>query len=262
MSVKHYNRFISSASAGKALDDVFIIDSHVHSCAFGVMHCPQATWEDILRVMDRMGINVSVVNGITNPNYQQENDKVGQLIKHYPDRVIGAMAINPMYQKDINEEMIRCYEDLGFRGIKIHELVQQQDFSYTYTPAFLDPILEFANSYECPILFHGLINESMVKSHPRASFICAHGPMNIEMSRNLAKYDNFYVDTAYTVTLAGVFEYLVEILGAERVLFGSDAPINPMSVRLAQLLSARIPDADLEKILGQNAARLYQFKLP
>ena len=73
----------------------------------------------------------------------------------------------------------------------------------------------------------------------------------------MAKYENYYVDTAFTNTIPGAIEILVDKLGADRVLFGSDMPIVSPYIRLGQLLSANICDADMEKILGLNAARLY-----
>ena len=99
--------------------------------------------------------------------------------------------------------------------------------------------------------------EAMIKEYPKVKLICAHGPMNIEFSRQMAQYENYYVDTAYTVTLAGAIELLIDILGPKRILFGSDMPIASPYIRIAQLIAADINDDELESILFKNATRLY-----
>jgi predicted TIM-barrel fold metal-dependent hydrolase len=154
---------------------------------------------------------------------------------------------------------VRCFDELGFKGNKIHEMVTKLPFSSSYDPRFLEPALEFAAARGCPILYHGLVTEAMIREHPGVNFICAHGPMDIEQTLRLAKYENFHIDTAYTIVLAGTFERFVNKLGAHRILFGSDAPLSSPSFRLGQVLSARLSDGALIQILGLNAARLYRI---
>jgi uncharacterized protein len=262
MRQTHSNPYLPEALEGRSLQNIFIVDSHVHTGYWPLMHVARPAWPDTLQSMDRIGINVAIVNGVLNPDYRQGNDEVGNLVKKYPGRVLGAVAVNPFYQQDLHKEMARCVDGLGFRGIKIHELVTKQAFSYSYEPRLLGPILEFAEDRNCPILFHGLISEAMIREHPRINFICAHGPANINLSLSLARYENFFVDTAYSIVLAGTFELLVDKLGAHRILFGSDAPLSSPAIRLGQVLSARLSDAAVRQILGLNASRLYGIEVP
>lgn len=256
------NRYLAQALQGARFDDVLIIDSHVHVGPWALMHvgCPE--WKHILRGMDRIGIDISLMNGILTPDYKEGNNEVSKLMKKYPGRITGIAAINPMYTQDLTQELTRCFDDLGFKGIKIHELVMKQSFSFTYHPDLLEPIFEFARARDCPILFHGLVTESMIRSHPKVAFICAHGPMNINFSLNLVDCENYYVDTCYTVTLKGTIEYLINRMGAHRILFGTDVPLSYQSTRLAQVLCEKISDDDLQQILGLNAARLYKIPVP
>ena len=64
-------------------------------------------------------------------------------------------------------------------------------------------------------------------------------------------------------TLAEVFERALEVLGAERILFGTDSNTFPAGWRADRLAeqkeaaaSARASDAEMEAIFGGNARRL------
>lgn len=260
MNYKISNSFIEQIIAGKSLDDVQVVDSHVHSGYWGLLHMASSSWPDILKAMDKVGIDTVIINGMLNPDFKEENGIIAERIRNFSDRFVGIAAINPFYQNDITDELKRCFDDFGFRGIKIHELVTQQSFSFGYEPKMLKPILDFAQNRRCPILFHGLVTESLIKAYPEVSFICAHGPADLEFSRKLAKYNNFYVDTAYTTILPGAIEALINVLGSDRILFGSDMPTACPYIRLAQVLSADIDDEQAENILGRNAAKLYGLK--
>ncbi len=65
-----------------------------------------------------------------------------------------------------------------------------------------------------------------------------------------------YLETS----LFGVSPYNVKcvanLVGADRLLYGSDAPYGDQEIEAMQITKARIPDADKEKILYGNAARL------
>jgi predicted TIM-barrel fold metal-dependent hydrolase len=250
-------RWLSQALAGQPLAGTLVVDSHVHLGKWMLMHVPWHEWRHTLRTMDRLGIGVSIVNGMLFPDYQDGNSRVGELVRAHPDRVIGTAAFNPFYGRAALDELVRCFDVLGFRGIKIHEMVTRFPFSSSYQPRMLAPMLDFATERACPILYHGLITESMIRDHPRVTFICAHGPADIDQTLHLARYENFHVDTAYTIVLAGTFELFVNKLGAHRILFGSDAPLSSPGFRLGQVLSARVSDSAVSQILGLNAARLY-----
>jgi len=57
----------------------------------------------------------------------------------------------------------------------------------------------------------------------------------------------------------GKVELLVETLGADRLLFGTDQSLFDPVRPLGQLAEAEISDRDRRKILGLNARRLFRF---
>ncbi|HOJ20752.1 MAG TPA: amidohydrolase family protein, partial [Armatimonadota bacterium] len=64
------------------------------------------------------------------------------------------------------------------------------------------------------------------------------------------------VDTSGGDPEAGVVEYAVRQLGAERVLFGSDVPGRSYGVQLGKVLGAQLTPEQRDLILFGNAERI------
>ena len=73
---------------------------------------------------------------------------------------------------------------------------------------------------------------------------------------DIADLPNVLVDTSGSQPEAGMVEYAVRHLGAERVVYGSDWPIRDFGTQVARVLSAEISDEAKELILRGNAARV------
>lgn len=57
--------------------------------------------------------------------------------------------------------------------------------------------------------------------------------------------------------LAGLIEWAVREIGADRILFGTDAPIYSTAVQRARIDEAEIDDADKRKVLRDNAVQVF-----
>lgn len=72
---------------------------------------------------------------------------------------------------------------------------------------------------------------------------------------------NVYVDT-HSMSEAGI-RCAAEILGEDKILFGSDLPITPeawgIEGGIAQLNSSSLPDSVKEKIFSKNALELLKL---
>jgi hypothetical protein len=69
---------------------------------------------------------------------------------------------------------------------------------------------------------------------------------------------NVFFDTAATVFLyrPQVFDHVTQIVGSDKILFGTDYPLMHQNRVLAQVRSSRLSEEDRAKILGVNARRL------
>ena len=70
------------------------------------------------------------------------------------------------------------------------------------------------------------------------------------------KYPNVVLEITYTTTARGMIEYLVDEVGADRVLYGSDLPMRDPTPQLAWVCYAKISEEDKKKILSGNIKRI------
>jgi predicted TIM-barrel fold metal-dependent hydrolase len=92
--------------------------------------------------------------------------------------------------------------------------------------------------------------------------VCAHWggglPFYTLMPEVRTALENVYFDTAASPFLCReeVFPQVLNLVGMDRVLFGSDFPVMPASRLLAQIDSAGIPEESKQAVLSGNARRL------
>jgi len=101
-----------------------------------------------------------------------------------------------------------------------------------------------------------------VLRHPDLRVILAHWggglPFYALMPEVRAALANVWFDTAATTLLyePAIYRHAIELIGAERVLFGSDFPLLGPRRQLRALAAAPVDDAARAAIAGGNAAQL------
>jgi predicted TIM-barrel fold metal-dependent hydrolase len=70
--------------------------------------------------------------------------------------------------------------------------------------------------------------------------------------------ENVYFDTAISPLLyrPEVYRHVRDLVGADRILFGSDYPVIAPSRLLKEIDTAELPEEDRQMILSGNARRL------
>jgi predicted TIM-barrel fold metal-dependent hydrolase len=98
---------------------------------------------------------------------------------------------------------------------------------------------------------------TLAKRFPDVRIIMAHltgdGVRGVQAVKDCR---NVVVDTSGAAPESGIVEYAVEQLGADRILYGSDAPIRDFAVAIARITGSRLDAATQRKILHDNAAKL------
>ena len=93
--------------------------------------------------------------------------------------------------------------------------------------------------------------------HPDVPLICGHTGGDFERGiRAIRKFKNVYADLAGSEPCAGYTEMAVRELGADRVIYGSDAGGRSFASQLAKVFGADVPDAAKELIFSGNLQRL------
>jgi uncharacterized protein len=239
---------------------------------------PEARMEVLVRHMDRLGIERIILSQgydqyIRNPTPDQvreENDRVMRAVRHFPDRAYGSVYLSPTNVEFCLQEFDRCVRDGPM--VSVGEL--ETDVRCN-SPA-LDPIVERAIALNVPILQHTWIKTNgnepgestpydlveLARRHPQAQFICGHTGGNWELGiRAIRDVKNVCAGIAGSDPTSGFVEMAVRELGAERVVYGSDAGGRSFASQMAKVVGAEIPDSAKELILGGNLRRLLQSSL-
>ena len=250
-----------------------IIDIHSHP---RLDRRPVRAMAEIIRQAKRFGIDKLCLLGDVlrfgvNPRpdqVKQINDLTIRLVKRWPDILIGFCFLNPTHSKRfIAGEIERCVTGEGCKGIKLEIAVNARDKR-------LDPIMEQAEELNLVVLHHSwdttIINNRnhqsdpadiahLASRFPQVKIIMAHltggGMRGVLAVKDLA---NVYVDTSGSQPFAGLVEYAIAELGAERLLYGSDVPGRDFSCQLGRIYGARIKEKEKQMILGLNAKRILE----
>jgi predicted TIM-barrel fold metal-dependent hydrolase len=253
-----------------------IVDIHVH-IPFLDLEKVQPGWRETFKEMleagERAGIDKQVVLGLS-----KNNELVKELLDAFPDKLIG--FIRGICQDPdapaILEKFVKVY---GFKGVKIHS---EPNLPLRGLLAG-HPIFLKAAELRVPVLIHswheeeGLTQEArevigaehvfpmriaaeLGKNYPNTTFIFAHaGGIWVKAFQAAKHYPNLYFDTSGFDPERGIVEKAVEVLGPERILFGSDAPGRNYAAQLAKVQYADISENDKRLILGENAAKLLEL---
>lgn len=247
-----------------------IWDAHVH-----LSGVPGDTPEERLRRLfvyaDRLGITrVCVFMGMRwtyDPqpeDLRRQNDDVLRAIEAFPNRAFGFVYLNPKHTEASLAEIDRCVVRGPMVGIKLWVAER------CHSP-LLDPIVTRAIELNLVILQHtylkatgNLPGEStpqdlaqLAARHPQAKFIAAHTGAQWELGiRTFRPYPNIYAELCGFDPTSGVTEMAVRELGADRVIFGSDAGGRSFASQLAKVLDADIPSEAKQSILAGNLKRL------
>lgn len=112
-------------------------------------------------------------------------------------------------------------------------------------------------SYHTPFAFD---MEQMIAEHPNTTFIAAHPGDSDRVPEHIAlmqRHENLYLDLSGTGLFRfGLVKHLVQTVGADRILFGTDYPICNPRMYVQAVLGEDIPDEAKEKILYRNAKRI------
>lgn len=241
-----------------------IIDCHNHiGEPWGTRD--KQTPEELLRKMDRAGIDMAVVFGFRYENF--DNRYTYEAVTKYPDRLIGFCMAAPWVVRDYEKVARREIEQYGFKGIKIH--ANAHSFKMTGVP-LLAPLFEVAREFDIPVIAYSgdelvAVPHTFVpiaKEFPDVKIIMAHSgfmqntPEAIEVAKECP---NIYL--AHESGISGGLAQSVVELGAERVLMGTDTPYWDFEVQLKKIEVAVPDENDRKKIMGENIAKMLKIPL-
>jgi predicted TIM-barrel fold metal-dependent hydrolase len=270
-------RMMSSAGKQKMVEEVLegrpvtafeIIDAHSHLGYWHNFNIPRRTAADMVHAMDRVGIRccVSAAHAGISADYRIGNSQVIEAMRAFPGRILGYCCINPNYPDDeIRDELKRCF-DAGMTAIKYHPSCHKYPIDADcYRVAW-----EYADEHSLCVLTHtepgagtcGVAQAGKcAKLYPNAKVILGHSGFGYEGARRCieiaADTPNAFFDVASSMVDLDLVEKLVDGVGADRVLFGTDLPFLDCRMQIGRMAFSRLDDQQLAQVLAGNARRLF-----
>jgi hypothetical protein len=234
--------------------------------------------ENLIAKMDEEGVARAVV---MNANWsslwlvRETNDYILDSIARYPKRLVGFCSLPPTNDDERIEELERCIR-AGMRGIG--EMRPEFQGLVKGDEPVLDPVFKIALQHKLMLCIHasepvghdypGKYDFTpdkiykLILRYPDLTIILAHWgggmPFYALMPEVKTAMKNTYVDSSASPYLytPDVFTHVTNLIGAEKILFGSDFPLMPPSKVLKQLNAVDMSATEKELILHGNAEGL------
>jgi predicted TIM-barrel fold metal-dependent hydrolase len=240
---------------------IFDIHTHIGENRFG-----DKPWtaETVLKIMDDWSIDGAILLPSISTGKYISAQKLSEEVNKAPDRLVGFILVNPNDPNAVND-LENAVVQYGAKGLKIHPAhmgVPADDEKRVY------PLLEKAQELKIPVMFHS--GETPYSTpwqvglaaldFPKVTIIMEHMGFDsvaltdgaIKMAK---KAENIILGTTgviydFTITKA------VQTIGSDRIVFGTETPINHPMVEIQKIRVAKISEEDKEKILGKNIMRI------
>jgi len=241
-----------------------------------------ATADELVASMDEAGVDISVILNIgwtTHELCVETNDYILESIARYPKRLIGFCAVQPRSYDAAIAEIERCAKG-GIRGVG--ELRPDMQLFDLMDEEVMKPVIEVLKKYKLILLTHasepvghdypgkGAITPDMlypfIADFPDITTVCAHWggglPFYALMPEVKKAMSNVFFDTAASPFLYNpqVYNLVTQLVGGDRILFGSDYPLLPQSRVLNEIRSLDMSEETKNLILSGNARRLLGVK--
>ena len=232
----------------------------------------------LIETMNDEKVEKSVIVGFPwekEDHFRRHNDYIIEAVNKHPDRLIGFCSFSPRSRLG-GKEAERCLE-AGLSGVGelafYHSALDDKDIEG------LKDMMAVCAQLDAPVMLH--TNEPvghkypgktpinlaqfyrLVESYPKNRIVLAHwggGLFFYALMKKEVKevLGNVWFDTAATPYLyrPEVYKMACEIVGFERLLFGSDYPLLKPGRYFDEMASVQLSDRAVRRICGENAADL------
>jgi len=242
-----------------------IVDAHAHLGPWGRFRIPHSEDEVLVQTLDRCGIAAACVshNLALGADWVAGNERTLAAVRRNPGRIAGYCVVSPHAPAaQIEAELQRLLSHPGMCGLKFHTDLHAYPFS---GPGY-QPAIEYAHAHNLTILTHGWESpqtlERAASQYSNARFILAHAgavwngrneDLNLRVARDMP---NVWVDICGSVAYFGALPRLVDFLGPQKILWGTDCVWFDPGPALMRVLAAPLSDEAKAMILGRNAIRV------
>lgn len=214
------------------------------------------------------------------------NDELSEAVKKNPKRFAGLCCLPLQDPEAAADELERAVTKLGLKGTMVNDTPKRWLSDQKY-----EVIFERLAKLDVPMYIHAmgptkedsglhvvpevrrLVDGGLFDRYPGLKIILGHGGESLpfwlwrvdRLPQSGGKKgfmqcfkDNFYVTTSAQFW-PPLLQFLISVLGADRILFATDYP-HPDSCRHVDFIdSAPVSDSDREKICSLNAEKLFKL---
>jgi len=240
------------------------------------------TIDDVLKNMNDLGIDYTVMANFAPAKILDRNNRWTLDVSRKHPSLIPLVSFHPDMEGDF-ECLLKEYIEEGAKGVKLHPMAQ----GFDPRNEKLKGMYGICNEIAFPIVFHcgrvanARLNEysdidaiePLIKMYRNTPFVLTHmADGNVkDVLRLSQQYENVFFDTSIVITgyppiletnepswvEDDIVEDVVNKVGTQRLIFGSDYPWGSPGHDLNRFLNMHITDEQKRLILGQNATRLF-----
>lgn len=196
---------------------------------------------------------------VTPEEFRRCNDTLALAMRRHPGKIRGFAFVNPGYRREALAEIERCVKEYGMLGVKLY-------YQYFISDPVVREVIEQCIALDIPILVHasklnyhpeeqpfvsnGVHFAEAARHYPEARIVMAHisGGGDWEWSlKAIADAPGVYTDMSGSVIDDLLLEKTVGLLGANRVLFGTDGSY---SACVGKLIAATLTAEEKRTILN------------
>lgn len=242
-----------------------IIDMHTHLWDGNF----ESDKRQLLAACERYGISRILVSSLGSEIPGEEeiarlNLATYGFMKEEPELVRGYCYVNPANPDAVNV-LRQGIEERGMSGMKL------------WIATFCDdprvfPLVELCIRNRVPILIHAFYKAvgqlryeslgtnvaNLARRYPEAKILMAHyGAACLREIKPIRSCKNVCVDTSGSIFHRDDIEYLKKMIGADRIVFGTDMPMSYL-LCYGQIMDAELTPAEREAVFSGNALRLLE----
>lgn len=240
-----------------------IYDVHSHFGPTSSGETPDVS--DLKKDLQEFGISKVGLSCLSGVSTRKQNDLIYNLMQQEPDFIEGYAYINPKHPDSLNE-VNKCLGEYKMNGVKFHSWKQGY---YPDNRPELEGIFELIQEYGVHVEMHvgtaplstPYIWGEYARKFPEIDFLFTHtgyyefGLSSIEVAK---KYDNIWLETSGQMD-PNVLKKVVQELGSERLVFGTDWPYKPINIEVDKFQYLGLNDDELENIFYKNAEYLWRY---
>ncbi len=258
-------------------DNRLTMDAHAYLGQWFARRLIDNTADGLLALMDRVGIHSAVVGSaaaIMYRNCRSGNEELATEIDGHRDRLVPFGVVNPNYA-GWERDFRWCVDTLGARGLRVYPQYDDYQLSdaccaelchacreHDVVLAISQRVEDYRQKREV-LCYQDLSLDSMAglfQEHPDVTYLILNGS-GFPASRLLTEADALPANYVVEISRPSVFirkelQSIAQVLGADRLVFGTGMPIATPGPALVKLEHLEATEADCQGVAGANLARL------